>query len=290
MRWLFLFILTLNLAYAGWHITQSSHDDLTEVAAIKIVQPKNVQSIVLLSELNQPLASSEASVSEIADLTIKSVTPEPSEISAPDTGENVIAATAAESSKSVAGQAVDQVLVKTSAKTVETLPAGTAQIHSTPAASCYTLGPFRDLDKLRTLTREIKPYAVTTDFRGSEEKEPTLHWVYLKPEKNHQQAIATGKRLKAKKIKDFFIVRDGEKIHGLSLGYFRNEKGAYGLAEKVNKLGFEVIVEPVTRSHTLYWLDYQLAAGVEIPESVFAAHIEKNKNNKVSRLRRECDA
>ena len=156
-------------------------------------------------------------------------------------------------------------------------------------ASCFTMGPFRDLDKLRSLTREIKPYVVSTDFRGREEREQSLYWVFIQPEKNRKKAIETGKRLKAKKIKDFYVIREGEKIHGVSLGRFRNKNSAYGLAKKVKKLGFDVIVEPIFKTYTVYWLDYQLADGVSMPEVLFEQYTQPTKKGKVSRLSRSCD-
>ena len=156
-------------------------------------------------------------------------------------------------------------------------------------ASCFTMGPFRDLDKLRSLTREIKSYVVSTDFRGREEREQYLYWVYIQPEKNRKKAIETGKRLKAKKIKDFYVIREGEKIHGVSLGRFRNKNSAYGLAKKAKKLGFDVIVEPMFKTYTIYWLDYQLASGVNIPEALFEQYTQTTKKGKVSRLSRSCD-
>ena len=154
--------------------------------------------------------------------------------------------------------------------------------------SCFTLGPFRDLDKLRDLTRDIKPYVVTTDFRGREERQQYLYWVYIQTEANHKKAVAAGKRLKAKKIKDFYVIREGEKIHGVSLGRFKNKNSAYKLAKKVKKLGFDVIVEPVFKTYTVYWLDYQLADGVIIPETLLEQYIQSTKKGKISRLSRSC--
>ena len=151
------------------------------------------------------------------------------------------------------------------------------------------MGPFRDLDKLRSLTREIKPYVVSTDFRGREEREQSLYWVYIQPEKNRKKAIETGKRLKAKKIKDFYVIREGEKIHGVSLGRFRNKNSAYRLAKKVKKLGFDVIVEPIFETYTIYWLDYRLANGVDIPGALFEQYTQPTKKGKASRLSRSCD-
>ena len=178
--------------------------------------------------------------------------------------------------------------VEESVSAVREEPAGPAEEVQQQSASCFTMGPFRNLARLRSLTRDIKSYVVEADFRGGEEKELNLYWVYVKPEKNRAQAIKTGKQLKAKKIKDFYVIRDGEKINGLSLGYFRNKNSAYRLAKKVRGLGFDVTVEPVFRTHIVYWLDYRLAAGVTIPESVFEPYTRLTKKEKVSRQPRDC--
>ena len=112
--------------------------------------------------------------------------------------------------------------------------------------------------------------------------------MYVQPEVNHKKAVETGNRLKQKKIKDFYVILEGEKIHGVSLGHFRNKEGAYGLAKKVRRLGFDVQVEPVFKTYTVYWLDYQLASGVSIPKSILDQYIQSEKKDKISRLRRDC--
>ena len=266
---------------------------------------KDVQTIVLLSELKQPAQSRSISAEQAALMQ--------DEKAVSDSAENVPDENAAlvkqDDTKevAVAKQQVAVAKVKPveqqkqpvdSSKTtdvIEVVPANQGQEApgqkaQAQAASCYTLGPFRDLDNLRGLTREIKSYVVKADFRGREEKEQTLYWVFIKPEKTRKQAIETGKRLKSKKIKDFYVIRDGEKENGLSLGHFRNKDGAYGLAKKVQKLGFDVVVEPVFRTYTVYWLDYQLSSGVNIPESTFEKYINKANKDKISLLRRDCGA
>lgn len=310
MRWLFLFVFTLNLAYIGWEMSKSSSEDYADVPALK-----NVQTIVLLSELKQQAADAakaehEVDATEVAladEVTIAEavlaenasvveadveqadhvateekpqevVKPEP--IKAADTFDKPVITAAAVQPVTAARSAAPAVPVAVQVD----IPAKKVS----QSASCFTLGPFRDLDKLRALTREIKSYVVEADFRGREEREQTLYWVYIKPEKNRASAIETGKRLKAKKVKDFYVIRDGEKVNGLSLGHFRNKNGAYGLAKKVKNLGFDVIVEPVFKVYTVYWLDYQLAGGVEIPESIFEKHVKAAKKDKISRLSRAC--
>ncbi|MCK4704449.1 MAG: hypothetical protein KAT90_03120, partial [Gammaproteobacteria bacterium] len=123
MRWLFLFVLVLNLAYAAWELSQ-----LEKTVGVSL-QDRNVPNIVLLSEIGQD------SVAEVID---------------------------ERESVSESEQAVkeESVAVK---------------------RNCFTLGPFRDLDKLRTVTRGIKEYVVDASYRIHQEKEQATFWVYLKP-------------------------------------------------------------------------------------------------------------
>ncbi len=290
MRWLFLFVLSLNLAYVGLEMSKSSTADNVDVPALK-----NVKTIVLLSELKLQQSDSsppEQMVTIVDDVSVETSASE--QVSAGDDGgvqEPVVVQQFAEDKPEAASEPVEQVSTESVAtEAVVNTESAEPVPELAQSASCFTLGPFRDLAELRGLTREIKSYVIEADFRAREEKERTIYWVFVNPEKNRHQAVATGKRLKAKKIKDFYVIRDGEKINGLSLGHFRSKKGAYGLAKKVRKLGFDVIVEPVYRTYTLYWLDYQLAAGVSIPESIFEKYTQSSKKQKVSRLSRDCSA
>ncbi|MDT8282574.1 MAG: hypothetical protein RQ982_07125 [Gammaproteobacteria bacterium] len=308
MRWLFLIVLSLNLSYYAWTLSRTPSDDYADVPVLK-----NVETIVLLSELKpeKPAGSADKSPSanqEVAVIDdVKAMPVE--EVSADSVTEkgsiedNISAITgsdikqveadarpgdAVNTAEAVeASQAVKKLLESASASKVSDaavkVPGEPSQL-----TSCYTLGPFRDLDELRGLTREIKSYVVKADFRGSEEKEQALYWVYIKPEKSRKKAIETGHRLKAEKIKDFYVIRKGEKINGLSLGHFRNREGAYELAAKVQKRGFDVTVEAIFKTYTVYWLDYQLIDGETVPEETFDRYIKTDEKGKISRLRRDC--
>jgi len=228
------------------------------------VQPlKNVRPIVLLSELKQQPSPQIAEATEAIEVTSVNISEQIKQSALTLDKDDIVA---------------------------EIKPLKTPdELQEKPLQeNCFTLGPFQDLDKLRDLTRDIKPYVVTTDFRGREERQQYLYWVYIKPETNRKKAVAVGKRLKAKKIKDYYVIREGEKIHGISLGRFRNKNGAYELAKKVKKLGFDVVVEPVFKTYTVYWLDYQLADGVNIPETLLEQYIQSTKKGKISLLSRSC--
>jgi len=297
MRWLFLIVLFLNLAYIAWQATRPVTQSYENVQPLK----KNVRPIVLLSEIKQqetlarPEVNSEKQQSSPQIVKVEEITEaaEVAEITSVKKSEQIKQpALPSDENKMVAeikplktpNELQEEPLMSMNGEDF----AGSQEGGTIRKNSCFTLGPFRDLDKLRSLTREIKPYVITTDFRGREQREQYLYWVYLQPEKNRKKAIETGNRLKAKQIKDYYVIREGEKIHGVSLGRFRNRNSANGLAKKVKKLGFDVIVEPVFKSYTVYWLDYQLAEGVNLPETLFEAYTQSANNGKVSRLQRTC--
>ena len=266
MRWLFLFVLFLNFAYVGWQQSQSPTDAYADIVPLKGVEP-----IVLLSELS---LESVANADEVM-ISVKV-----------EVDEQVVVEE--QPQRKVELPSVKQVVSVKAEKVPEVVQE--AVLETDPGKQCFTVGPFRDLDVLSGLTQDIKPYVATTRFRSQEKSEATIYWVYIKPEKSRKKAIEVGKRLKAKKIKDFYVIRDGEKINGLSLGYFRNKNGAYGLTKKVKNLGFNVRVEPIDKKYTLYWLDYQLAQGEKTPESIIEKRMKSVKKEKIAHLSRDCEA
>lgn len=281
MRWLFLLVLVLNLGYFVWQTNRDTGSDRSAIQPLAAVEP-----IVLLRELHTEavtdVVSDSSGEGQAIKMPVESEQGGKTDAQITDTSRQVeeTSPVVTAAAKGLPGESAS------SEKPVEvSKPDGT-----TSQASCFTLGPFRDLDTLRRLTREIKTYVTKTDFRGKEAKEKPLYWVYLKPEKTNAKAVATGKRLKAKKIKDFFVIRDGEKRHGISLGYFRNKDGAYGLAKRVGKLGFDVQVEVVVKTYTLYWLDYELATSAKIPDSIIDKYTKSKDKQKVGRLSRNCDS
>ncbi len=306
MRWLFLIVLFLNLAYIAWQTTRPVTQSYENVQPLK-----NVRPIVLLSELKQQeqvVATAQIPSQQNDDADKQRSSPQIVKVE--EIAEAVKVAELAEIASFKKSEQIKQPVLPSDENKIvaEIKPlktpnesqeeplmsmeggrgAGSQEGGAIIKENCFTLGPFRDLDKLRSLTREIKPYVITTDFRGREQREQYLYWVYIQPEKNRKKAIETGKRLKAKKIKDYYVIREGEKIHGISLGRFRNKNSANGLAKKAKKLGFDVTVEPVFKSYTVYWLDYQLADGVNIPETLFEHYTQTANNGKVSRLKRVC--
>jgi len=297
MRWLFLIMLVLNLSYIAWETLNASKKE----ALVNVPPLPDVPTILLANEIDS--AATLAVVPAEKD--------EPASTSSP---ENKIETGIEDVPLHVSpnNQLVKQELVPLASSTKEDKFESVSQVDDEAQANdkasaddkvqlsdkasadnkiqakipdaCFTLGPFRELDTLRALMRNIKEYVEEVSFRSRDEKESSLFWVYLSPLENRAQAKKVGQALKAKKIKDFYIIRSGDKKNGISLGQFRNKNGAYRLAKKVKKLDFSVEVEPVFKTYTLYWLDYRLINGNTIPEALTAKYL----TGKISRLSRSC--
>ena len=149
MRWLFLIVLSLNLAYIAWQTSVSREDSSVHVQPLK-----NVQPIVLLSEL-KPQSVQVGEVAESASQQKQDVADKTIEV-------EKVSPVTIESAEVVSTETVTaniEATVSAEAKKPEP-ESGLAKDVSAPSSvpplsvtSCYTLGPFRDLDKLRNLTR-----------------------------------------------------------------------------------------------------------------------------------------
>lgn len=254
MRTLFLLLLLANLGLAGWLYTQHVDERMQQNRSIK----SDVPAIVLLSELMDKQAAPAL------------------------TGEQSI--NQAISTDAPAAESADPSLME------ESINAGIAPgedetrsvvVHDEPKKMthvCYTLGPFRDLEKLRSVTRELKNDVSEASFRSKQENEQAIFWLHLKPESTLQSAKNTTRMLRQKKIKDSYIIHEGENKNGISLGHFREKARAYALRDKIKKLGFKPVVEPIFKSVTIYWLDYKVSAESEPPAILANGGLDKTIN------------
>ena len=261
MRWLFLLVLILNIAYVGWEMNRP-----TEKGYVKKTLDGSVPALVLVSELEP-----EATVLAAKEKAIVTAKPESAK---PVQEKKVLVAE--KKLESVAKQTVSELKLDQLDK--DTKPFKQVE-------SCYTFGPFRTAERLASAERDIKPYVSETATRAREENERSMFWVYLAPEASAAAALKLSKRLIKNKIRDYYIITKQPNQHGISLGHFKDKERAYGHGARLKKLGFKAVVEPVFRTYTLYWLDYQLGQGRQIPSKIVSKHTVTGMNL----LKRECD-
>jgi len=295
MRWLFLLLLVLNVGYLAWELNRE-HAQL----AVPNTLPKGAERIVLLRELDSEKQHDEGFSQ--AQAQVASVEPAITDaVQAPVTepADNESASPYQIEAKKTDIQAAEVASAENAAAVEDGVQADgqdamSAAMHAekpvqVPVAKpkddlCYTLGPFREMKTLRLVTREIKDYVVDASFRSREEQEQTMFRVLLKPVGSKQEAKALTRELASKNIKDYFIISEGPSKNAISLGYFSSKSRAYRHADRVRKLGFDVVAEPVFSTYTIYWLDYRIKADHEIPQQIFEDHLEKSSQ----RLNRSC--
>ena len=273
MRALFVLLLLANVAFAGWLFYQQKQLTQPSTPSGSASPVAGAKPVVLLRELKTQVAADQDKQSDrdvAAGAEQAAVASQPAPVAKP---EEPVAA----KPESMTAPDAD---VKPEPK-----PAPATQVASQPAASCYTLGPFRELDKLREITRELKGDVLEASFRSSEERERSLFWVYLKPEADLKSAKNTTRMLRNKKIRDSYIIAEGKNRFGISLGHFRDKSRAYGLRDKVARLGFNPVVEPVFRSYTIYWLDYKTVAGSRLNALLKSGKLDKS----ISQFDRKCE-
>ena len=158
---------------------------------------------------------------------------------------------------------------------------------SSPQASlpqCYTLGPLQDEDSVQAIMAALKGRATDIVQRSKQESRHHRYWVYIPVQKNRQAAIAMSQRLARKKVKDYYIVRGGDKNNSISLGHFKEKQHADRRIKSLKRLGFDAQIEPIYRQYRLFWLDYRLPADAHIDDGFWADLLPDG----VSRLKRDC--
>lgn len=254
MRWIFLMLLAANIAYLGWELSQPERPSRPAVPI-----DESVASIVLLRELSGDVSAA-AAVIETAPVE--------------DSSSQAKTAT----SQEAAGTAEPEVV----AAAPPTEPEPTS---AEPVSACYTLGPFREIEDLRKLIRDIRDFVAEASFRSREESEQSMYWVYLPAQKDRETANALAAELKLRKIRDYYVVNSGEQVNAVSLGHFREKSGALSVLQKVKQAGFSPVMEPVFKTYTIYWLDYRVQTDRVIPRSV----LDLSAMPGVSRLARSCE-
>lgn len=287
MRWLFLLLLVLNVGYLTWELNRENGQ-----STISNTLPKGVERIVLLRELksDKPL-DEEAIAAQVASAEPAPVTTSSDknaasldQVEAEKAGMQIAEVASAEIPAVVDNEMQEDRVQDAMSAEVPAEESAQVPVAKPKDDLCYTLGPFREIKTLRLVTREIKDYVVDASFRSREEQEQTMFRVLLKPVASRKEAKALTRELASKKIKDYFIITEGASKNAISLGYFSSKSRAYRHADRVRKLGFDVIAEPVFSTYTIYWLDYRIKAGNEIPQQIVDDHLE----NSAQRLSRDC--
>ena len=107
---------------------------------------------------------------------------------------------------------------------------------------CVVLGPFASAEAAAAAAARI----TAAGGQAAVEQEPasaSTHLVYVEPASSEQAAVAILEALAAQSI-DAYVIRDGARRNGVSVGVFSKRELAEAQRSRVAALGFEVAVHP----------------------------------------------
>jgi len=137
-------------------------------------------------------------------------------------------------------------------------PAGSSaeQTGTLAKVSCYTLGPFKSRHEATQARERITAAGIKAVRRLDKDNKRKGFWVLIPPEKTRKEANEHIRALKAKGVKDYFLVVTGEYINGVSLGVFAVSESAQRRYNQMKELGFDAKLEQVDLPLREYWLDW----------------------------------
>ncbi len=121
---------------------------------------------------------------------------------------------------------------------------------------CFTVGPFKEPDAADKVAEQIAKLDIAADRRSNAEREQYGYRVYLRPYETRDEAIETARQLAELDVEDYFVIGEGDKKNGISLGLFRKKSGAIRRMAEMRKHEFKPSLEIKYREITVYWLDY----------------------------------
>ncbi len=226
MRTFLIFLIIMNLLYAGWEYINPA------MQVNKI--PPLADNLRTLELLHEPVFQSENEV--LADETdILS-------------GKNQLEKPGEE------GFMPDEQIAEAGDKT---------EFSTKIVDACYTLGPFKDDDILMQVRDSLAEQVTEISTRKQTQTEKHRYWVYIPASGGRNGAKQKARELKEKKVKDFYIVLRGDTKNSISLGHFREPSHASRRVKRINALGFNAEINVIYRDYDVHWLDYRLSGNTQ---------------------------
>lgn len=127
-----------------------------------------------------------------------------------------------------------------------------------PAAKpvCASIGPFANAAAAKA-TRGYLQGLGKVDSHQQTGQQRVGYWVLVPPQASRAAAESIAAQLKAKGIKDYWIVSKGEVKNGISLGVFSQKDNADAFIKRARAKGFTVELREKTKPVEQLWLDYR---------------------------------
>jgi hypothetical protein len=130
-----------------------------------------------------------------------------------------------------------------------------------PLPACFSLGPIASEREARGLKIELAEVGLEVRIRSERVIEPERYWVMVPPSASVEAGRALVVELRAKGIEDLWLVPTGQDRNAISLGLFGARVNAERQQARLERLGFTTEIRERFRAVTQYWLDGRTADG-----------------------------
>jgi len=148
-----------------------------------------------------------------------------------------------------------------------------------PEAVCQTIGPLLKSKHAAAIAKQLAKSEFQSSVRSGEAKQPAGYWVYL-PAMPAAEARRIVADLDSHGMKDYFI----GKQNYISLGIFSKKDKARVRLEKVQKLGFEAVMDQRFRTRPVFWLDVEEKGKPLLTSAVWTRILEQHGDVRVQRV------
>jgi cell division septation protein DedD len=143
-----------------------------------------------------------------------------------------------------------------------------------PKGVCVALNGFDDQAASEKAIEFLSKQKITAKLVVVETQGDGDYLVYLPPFESRDAALKKLRELKAQAI-DSFIIGDGERINGISLGVFSKEESAKKMQSSLKSKGYSASLIKGTRTYKTYTLRVA-EQSVELLTEVLVADLSKN--------------
>lgn len=246
MKWLFLLLLIVNVAFFSWsYFSEGEVVTANRPQATSLLSPNQLQ---LLSELTQD------EMPPLRELAAEAEQEQP---------------VAIDMEREVEVEA-EQEIVQAPPAVVETVPP--------PQRHCFRVSDIAKKKTVEKLLQVVEQGGGELLSQGQGKIQIKKYWVMLPPYQSRSAAIAAITQLKKTRVKDYYRIRSGDYVNAISLGVFSTIDAAKRRVREVKALTAKIgrpspRVEEIELPAKRFWVVY--AGPSELQEGEWRKRLEK---------------
>ena len=240
MKWVFVFLLLVNVVYFGLELERQAGIDLQKPVTVNSVTG-NSKQLVLITEReagDQTLKVPVAPPLENTEMGSSEAAPAPEPGDAQDAGPGEVSG--------------DNLVAELPDIDLSGIDAGVGKYY------CFTFGPLAEEIMAVGLSDWFKSRRAAADMRYQDQKGRQLFWMYLSPQGTMTEAMDTIRELKDQGIKDYRLINRGNLENAISLGLFSSQAAVNERLRELQQKGYKPIVVPYYDNKRLFWVDVRL--------------------------------